>query len=498
MSHTQPKPLKCLFIGVDGATDDVIGPMVEAGRLPTFARLRRGGAYGRMQSQPGYSSPALWCTIESGYPPEEHGVLGFPTALRSNLRRLRLHERLAKAGWKIGMCRMFCNWPPGKNEAFVVPSFAGVAGKAKPAWVEPLCKAKVLSAMSDKARFLWSCAKARIGLRPLINVLKAGANSHRVERENSKAYFHLQNAQHWLYARLFRRLVRTHQPDYAALMIGIADSIGHRYWRYHEMRRRGERHRACRRFGDLVERAYAEIDRAVGELLTLTDDRTTVVIASDHGMEYVEREGANLVVASALPKLLDLDSQVEAYFAGYIAYLGVPTGGPALDDLLAKVKRTRLTSPEQRLFDPCHISGKRIRLGIARDVAYEPDRPVRVWNGRVIRLRDLARREPRRPGDHGHGPDGILLLRGPGIRRGATIRDATHYHVAPTALALLGMPIPGGLRGEPLADVLQPECVADIVYTEDETASPATPSETLTAEQEATLEDRLRDLGYID
>ena len=498
MSPGKHKPLKCLFIGVDGATADVISPMVDAGRLPAFARLRREGAYGRMRSQPGYSSPALWCTIESGYPPEEHGVLGFPTALRSNLRRPRLHERAARSGWTVGMCRMFCNWPPAENEAFVVPSFAGVAGKAKPGWVEPLCTAKVLSGAGDKARFAWSCVRARLGLRPLGKLLRAGLGARRREREDSASYYHIQNAQHWLYARLFSRLVRLHGPDYAALMIGMADSVGHRYWHYHEMRRRGERHRACRRFGGVVERAYAEIDRAIGELLALADDETTVVIASDHGMEYVGRGGANLVVASALPKLLGLDSQVEAYFAGYIAYLGIPAGTMPLEALLEKVAETRLTSPEQPLFDPCHVSGKRIRLGIARNVAYEPDRRVRLWNGRTVRLGDLARREPRRPGDHGHGPDGILMLRGPGVRPGAAIRDATHYHVAPTALALLGMPIPRGLKESPLTDVLQPECVAGIAYAENEQASPATPGETLTAEQEATLEDRLRDLGYID
>jgi len=483
------KSLKALFIGIDGATDDVIGPMMAEGRLPHLCVLRERGAYGRLQSQPGYSSPALWTTIESGYPPEEHGILGFATALRANLRRPRIHERLAKVGWTIGLCRMFCNWPPSENEVFVVPSFADVHGRAKPAWVEPLCKAKELSGLWEKGRFLWHCVRAQIGLRPLFNILKAGLSAHGGEKEKSKGYFHLQNAQHWLYARVFQRLVRTYQPNYAAMMIGIADAVGHRYWGNHKTQGRGS----------VVEQAYVEIDKVVGELMEWTDEHTTIVIASDHGMEYVRKKGYNLVVASTLLRHLGLNSHVEAYFPGYIAYLGVAPGGPSLEDLLQKVKQTHLTFPEQPLFDPCHVVGERIRLGVARDVQYEPDRQVRLWDGRSVRLGELVRQEPRRTGDHGDGPDGILLFQGPAVRPGVTIQGATHYDVAPTVLALLGLPIPKVLKGRVLTEVMRPERACTISYTaEDEPPCHQGSIQTLNPVEEAALEKRLRELGYID
>lgn len=56
----------------------------------------------------------------------------------------------------------------------------------------------------------------------------------------------------------------------------------------------------------------------------------------------------------------------------------------------------------------------------------------------------------------GHGPDGLLAIGGPpGALRGAHIAD-----LAPTVLALLGVPIPAGLDGRNLADAAHPEAAA--------------------------------------
>ena len=43
------RPGTVWVVGVDGLTMDLMGPMMEAGRLPTFARLAREGCSGRRQ-----------------------------------------------------------------------------------------------------------------------------------------------------------------------------------------------------------------------------------------------------------------------------------------------------------------------------------------------------------------------------------------------------------------------------------------------------------------
>lgn len=56
---------------------------------------------------------------------------------------------------------------------------------------------------------------------------------------------------------------------------------------------------------------------------------------------------------------------------------------------------------------------------------------------------------------HRHGPDGILLLHGPGIRRGHRLESSHVLDLFPTVLALLGLPVPADAEGRVLEDVFE-------------------------------------------
>ncbi len=51
---------------------------------------------------------------------------------------------------------------------------------------------------------------------------------------------------------------------------------------------------------------------------------------------------------------------------------------------------------------------------------------------------------------HRHGPDGVLLLHGPGVRRGHRLDSSHVLDVFPTVLALLGLPVPADTEGKVL------------------------------------------------
>ena len=69
--------VKVLLVGIDGASFRVLDPLLAAGRLPTFAALRARGASGVLRSENPMISPALWTTIATGRPRREHGITGF-------------------------------------------------------------------------------------------------------------------------------------------------------------------------------------------------------------------------------------------------------------------------------------------------------------------------------------------------------------------------------------------------------------------------------------
>ena len=72
-----PAPLRVILVGIDGGEWSVIDPMIEAGRLPAFARLRADGKTGYLITDYSSYSPEIWTSIATGKLPTRHGVVGF-------------------------------------------------------------------------------------------------------------------------------------------------------------------------------------------------------------------------------------------------------------------------------------------------------------------------------------------------------------------------------------------------------------------------------------
>src|SRR5262249_48113717 len=68
---------RVLLIGIDGADPVVLERLIGDGKLPTTARLRRDGAFGRLRSREPLLSPIVWTTIATGRKAQDHGVLDF-------------------------------------------------------------------------------------------------------------------------------------------------------------------------------------------------------------------------------------------------------------------------------------------------------------------------------------------------------------------------------------------------------------------------------------
>jgi predicted AlkP superfamily phosphohydrolase/phosphomutase len=93
-----------------------------------------------------------------------------------------------------------------------------------------------------------------------------------------------------------------------------------------------------------------------------------------------------------------------------------------------------------------------------------------------------------------HRPEGILILAGAGVRTGGCLQGATLADIAPTALAVLGLPRPADLDGHVLGEAFQTGFLRSEIA---EAGEPPLPAATpYTAEEEAAVEERLRGLGY--
>ena len=72
-----PSPGKVLLIGVDGLEWQVVLDLIREERLPVLTQLMREGSFGRLETLTPTESPIIWTTVATGKLPEKHGIGGF-------------------------------------------------------------------------------------------------------------------------------------------------------------------------------------------------------------------------------------------------------------------------------------------------------------------------------------------------------------------------------------------------------------------------------------
>jgi predicted AlkP superfamily phosphohydrolase/phosphomutase len=148
-----------------------------------------------------------------------------------------------------------------------------------------------------------------------------------------------------------------------------------------------------------------------------------------------------------------------------------------------------------------------------RDELYEgpqshlaPDLTVVLgdWRYRTIGLYDFTTHKVISPafgptGDHRMG--GVFIADGPAFRPGARLDGANLLDIAPTVLHLLGVPVPADMDGRILSEVLDPDAapipVAAATATPTGPTNGHTPDSGYTEEDDAAIQQRLADLGYL-
>jgi predicted AlkP superfamily phosphohydrolase/phosphomutase len=94
-----------------------------------------------------------------------------------------------------------------------------------------------------------------------------------------------------------------------------------------------------------------------------------------------------------------------------------------------------------------------------------------------------------------HTMDGMVVISGPGVRRGVEIQGAGIIDMAPTILALLGLPIPNDMDGQVLEEAMERDL--GVAYESAQSATATTDEELFTSDEEAMVTERLKGLGYL-
>lgn len=497
--------MRILVIGIDGATWRVIDPLIARGQLPNLARLRRAGASGTLRAFSHLlTSAALWTTINSGKVEEKHGVRFFGATSR-DVRCKRVWNILDDHGWRVGVVGELITWPPEPVSGFLIPDLFALGPETYPPELGALQRLALGEKRGEAPRLSERLAIARdllaAGAQP--GTLARGAAlvaRRRLRRREPHLSWFWRKAllQPRLYADATLALARRYRPDYLTFHFHTTDMLSHRYWKHWEPTAFADVPEAeVRRYRDVIPAAYREADRTVGRLLELADAGTTVIVLSDHGFAPIpgglhkfelklERLSEALGVAGAcVPARLG---------ATHILYLERAGDVDRVADLLAEA---RIEATGDPLFLVRRGDDFVSFLLADRSRALQGEHVVAPF-GRFA-FDDLF--EDRGYSDSGeHHPDGIVILAGHGIRPGVELVDASILDVAPTILALAGLPIPADMDGRVLEQALTSEFLRAhplrrcATY---EAGEPVMAHPDGAGEETATVLDRLRALGYL-
>jgi predicted AlkP superfamily phosphohydrolase/phosphomutase len=99
----------------------------------------------------------------------------------------------------------------------------------------------------------------------------------------------------------------------------------------------------------------------------------------------------------------------------------------------------------------------------------------------------------------GHRMDGMLIASGPGVRASHELSSARIIDLAPTILAIMGVPIPEDMDGQILTDAFIPDTQVDLqVGYQKPQHNVLAGSADLSEQAEDEILDRLRGLGYVE
>ena len=295
---------KVLVVGIDAGEWDVLGPLLDQGRCPNFARLRSQGSAGKLRSLiPLTRSPVIWTSIATGKVPEKHGIEDFLMRMKgldtesgdevpadrrrpqnSTAWRARpVWDILGSLGHTVGVVGWWTTWPAQPVNGVLVTDYAQYSPHGWSPTDTRVTYPESLFAMLGKLRR----APESVSWAELFQFVEPFDTTKVTPRQEK-----LVDDIRWIYAadmtfyRVGLELYRRKHPDFFAIYFRGVDELGHLYW---DRETFADRH--DERLTDaeaawlkpLIPRYYEFMDRLLGDFTREAGKSTDVIVCSDHG-----------------------------------------------------------------------------------------------------------------------------------------------------------------------------------------------------------------------
>jgi len=268
--------VKCLVLGLDGATFSLLGPLSEEGKLPSIRRLMIEGVKGILKSTIPPLSSVAWTSFATGKNPGKHGVFDFskratmtyedsPVTSR-DVRCETLWDILSRHRRRVGLVNVPLTYPPKAINGMMVTGFPTPEEMGD--YTYPRDLLRELKADIPGYR-----------LQPVTPLLEGNE-----EALATDLGFVTENI-----LQTTLRLLEKGDWDLLATVFTGPDAMGHICWNHIDPSHPLHDEVKSSRLGPLFSEMYSMIDRAVGRILGSVDELGNVLLLSDHGFAGVHK-----------------------------------------------------------------------------------------------------------------------------------------------------------------------------------------------------------------
>ncbi len=545
---------RLLVFGIDGATWDVINPLMARGEMPNLQAVVEAGVHGPLRSTLPPISPPAWGSLVTGQSPGRHGVFDFwardltqyaDTTYRLNQSTAfagrTLWDHLGAAGFRVGAVSVPVTYPAWPVNGFLISGMLLAPG------------------MNDLAAYPPELAR-RYGVSlNFPDAYRRGASLEEVMREGPAMMRRRR--------RVVLELLAEMPCDFLMVVFGETDKAQHDFWRFIEGDATEDERK---RYGDAIAAHYRLADEILGDIWRAFGQDALVAVVSDHGAgPYPRRafrtnawlaEQGLLAARSAgparhgrvaglvrqakrwLPRRLQRGFRrhggvlVRVLYRRYsglneiewqrtVAYrvpMQAPSEGIVINlqgrqpegivppqEYVPMVERIARLATEAR---DAETGEPVVEEVLRRDEVYQGPYTERYAPDLILMLRPSYKGEwgnvspfvvpvpaaERELYSGTHTMEGVFALCGPGIRRGARVEGASVMDVMPTLLHALGLPVPTSVDGRVLLDVFADPLAHPVRTSDDSATATVTAKAALSAQDEQEVVERLRGLGYLD
>lgn len=535
---------KMLIIGWDGATFDIIKPLVEKGDMPNIASLMKNGVWGKLESTIPPLTPVAWTSISTGVNAGKHGI--FDAIIYSQekrkvrfvnaaMRKARpIWSILSERGRSVGVMNVPVTYPPDEVNGFVI------SGMFTPQAVSDFVYPQGLKAEIEKrfGEYMIECNRVNSPsayLKLILNMVDF--------REKVVLY-----------------LMENHPSDFFFPVFIASDRVQHFYWKYLDTS-----HPEHGKHGEAIATVYKRMDQALGKIIEKAGPDANIMIVSDHGSgplksafflnnwlikngylflkedmaqamkvnkSSIVKRGLVKVIKKILPANLwgtlkigkDKHSEEINIFSSLIdwgktiAFSEGVSGGIYINSEVVKPDQyeevtERIIKGLSELKDDSgekviHRVYRREEVYSGEEVKKAPDLIVICSLGYQIiapnefllfkkDFEDSLFLSHRWSGRHEQY--GIFLLKGNGIRRGIEIKNARILDIAPTALYMMSEDIPDYMDGMVMESAFENDYFRkNPVMKTGNKMSQVTIEKDLTEEEEREIAEKLKVLGYME